>query len=326
VKENTLRIKTIILMLGLLGLIIVICCCEKGPTKPTLVTSEEVENIPFDRLQGKIYFRRFNPETPELYYFMALDAEKKTLTGLAQFDMYVPTNLALSPNGEHLLFSYYILKGITLTFAWQLYVMEINSLAIRNVAPSEFNDSYSAWSPGGDMISFWSNRDLKSAIWLTDFPEDSSRLLIEVAEIARTRCAWLPDGAQLVYSDTDSNQSAVLILLELETWDKQTILREDESSELIVYKHLSIAPDGKQIAFVKAYAGGYDELWIMNLESRETLRLTTGESDWHPVWSPDGSQIIFSRGYALYLIKADGTELERVTRGKGLDEFPTWGK
>jgi Tol biopolymer transport system component len=44
-------------------------------------------------------------------------------------------------------------------------------------------------------------------------------------------------------------------------------------------------------------------------------------------WSPDGADIAFTTGYGdLYVIHADGTALQRVTRSGGpcVDERPTW--
>ena len=51
-----------------------------------------------------------------------------------------------------------------------------------------------------------------------------------------------------------------------------------------------------------------------------------------PVWSPDGSQIAFTRyvdrggentNFSIYVVNADGTGLRRLTRGP-YDSSPAW--
>ncbi|UCF13815.1 MAG: PD40 domain-containing protein, partial [Thermoplasmatales archaeon] len=51
---------------------------------------------------------------------------------------------------------------------------------------------------------------------------------------------------------------------------------------------------------------------------------TTGHSDWHPFWAPDGQRLIFSRGKHLYSINKDGSDLMQITFGSQLDEYPSW--
>jgi WD40 repeat protein len=50
--------------------------------------------------------------------------------------------------------------------------------------------------------------------------------------------------------------------------------------------------------------------------------LTTGPSDSQPAFSPDGKQIVFSRGKDIYVVKVSGGSARRLRKG-GAD--PTWG-
>ena len=112
-------------------LILMIASCLKSPTESKLVTSKELSRIPFEKLSGKIVFKRMLKDQPERYHFMMLNADERTLQSLATFDTYVPTNLMLSPNADKILFSYYVYKGQTRSFLWQMYV--------RGYAPSPQN-------------------------------------------------------------------------------------------------------------------------------------------------------------------------------------------
>jgi serine/threonine protein kinase/Tol biopolymer transport system component len=68
------------------------------------------------------------------------------------------------------------------------------------------------------------------------------------------------------------------------------------------YQELALSPDGTRVALMKR-SGQASDLWLLDLSrdtsTRFTFGLTTG-IDSHPVWSPDGSRIIFSSGNGLY--------------------------
>jgi Tol biopolymer transport system component len=81
------------------------------------------------------------------------------------------------------------------------------------------------------------------------------------------------------------------------------------------------------IAFV-VYEGDYDIYTIR--EDGSGLTNLTPDSFWNddPVWSPDGSKILFTSDRAgtsdLYVMNADGTEVRRLTDGPGTARFPSW--
>jgi dipeptidyl aminopeptidase/acylaminoacyl peptidase len=70
------------------------------------------------------------------------------------------------------------------------------------------------------------------------------------------------------------------------------------------------SPDGKQVAFDIADGSSLD-IWIYKLEQGPLTRLTFGEYDLYPTWTPDGERIVFSSSSAgdpdLFWKKADGS-------------------
>lgn len=73
------------------------------------------------------------------------------------------------------------------------------------------------------------------------------------------------------------------------------------------------------------------EVWIANADGTEAKQVThLGQANWAPNFTPDGQRIIFcsnheySRGFPfnMYLIRLDGSGLEKISRDKGFDAFP----
>jgi serine/threonine-protein kinase len=88
------------------------------------------------------------------------------------------------------------------------------------------------------------------------------------------------------------------------------------------------APGGNAVAVVTEAAN--DDIWIYDLEDSSSRRLTfAGGSHIAPLWSPDGSQIVFSSNregrYNLYVKRAGGSgEAERLTEADLIQLPSSW--
>jgi Tol biopolymer transport system component len=78
------------------------------------------------------------------------------------------------------------------------------------------------------------------------------------------------------------------------------------------YQDLSLSPDGTRVALVKRTAHTAN-LWLLDLSRETSTRFTFGSAvDVSPVWSPDGTRIVFSSNqdgvYNLYQKPAGGVK------------------
>ncbi len=86
---------------------------------------------------------------------------------------------------------------------------------------------------------------------------------------------------------------------------------------------LRLSPDGKRVAFYEGSAteqDGVGDVWIYDIDRDQRTKLTTGPSINHmPVWSPDGSRLVFDssrgkyvNGHALFEKPSNGATPERL--------------
>ena len=89
-----------------------------------------------------------------------------------------------------------------------------------------------------------------------------------------------------------------------------------------------------KIAFVREDASGNQDIWVMDPDGSDEIRLTNDVADdFDPAWSRDGSRIAFASsrddgsgtsGTRLYIMDADGGNLQQLTFGETEDRAPSW--
>lgn len=121
---------------------------------------------------------------------------------------------------------------------------------------------------------------------------------------------------------------SVLIIAKENNGQSQNYYKHEIGSESYVKltqgeflnKDVSISPDGRKIVYVSNISG-QDELYIMNLEEDEVIRLTDNNLiEGYTDWSPDGKQIAFTMrddakgaNEDIFIINIDCSDLRQIT-------------
>jgi Tol biopolymer transport system component len=84
------------------------------------------------------------------------------------------------------------------------------------------------------------------------------------------------------------------------------------------------SPDGRLIAFASR-RDGHSHIYVLRADGTGVRRITdTAKDDDHPTWSPDGRRIAFAREGALFVVPAAGGPARRLGRGLGSAADPAW--
>jgi Tol biopolymer transport system component len=140
-------------------------------------------------------------------------------------------------------------------------------------------------------------------------PFDNRRLkLKEQATLLAERVADNGGGGD--FGAFSASANGVLVYLRTPDWQLTWFDRQGKvlgtAGEPGDYQGLALSPDGTRVAFSKR-DGEARNIWLLDLARDTGTRLTFGSAiDSHPVWSPDGSRIIFRSGNDLYQKPASG--------------------
>jgi Tol biopolymer transport system component len=118
-------------------------------------------------------------------------------------------------------------------------------------------------------------------------------------------------------------------------WFDKTGKKLETVAEADTYASIALSPDGRRAAVGLSDADGrVSDVWLIDLARGTKSRLTFDpQSDGDPIWSPDGSRIVFSSNRAgdghthLYTTSAGATGDDQLLLSSDADDFPTsWSR
>jgi Tol biopolymer transport system component len=194
-------------------------------------------------------------------------------------------------------------------------------LRLTSGAAREFDPDI---SPDRRLVAYRSNPDPASDaadIWIVGLDGAAPRNLTGDPGGDNWAPAWSPDGTMLAFSSAREDGTLAL-------W---TVRPDGSGLRRVTQEHCEYAdwsPDGTQLVCAAPVgAGGPYDLWVVDAASGVRRQLTdTPETEFAPVWSPDGTRIAFQAAHgeewAVETIAPDGSGRVRVSAGEGAD--PVW--
>jgi Tol biopolymer transport system component len=237
---------------------------------------------------------------------------------------------------------------------FELYVMRPDGSGLRQLTHNEerganqARDESPSWSPDGKRIAFVSTRDhpgnpLSSyEIYVIDADGRNERRLT-ANRLGEFGPAWTNDG-RIVFAACGRDLRTCR--LESSRPDGSDRTRFGALPARVILFGTALSPDGSHVAFARPERGNVwawrnTDLYVAELDGSDQRQLTDNPAnDDGAVWSPDGSKILFTSdrdrngdclfhdciGHApeLYVMDAEGSDEERLTRSPATEAGPTW--
>lgn len=181
-----------------------------------------------------------------------------------------------------------------------IFTMASDGSDVRRVATTPGNNYSPRYAPNGQSIAYY------------NVPPDG----IPVGPPP------LVSGSAIMFtSDAQGSTGAPMGATTVPKWDSQSDPAYSADSIFLVFRGLP--------------SGDKPGLFVANLASEAPVipvrRLTTGDWDRQPVWSPDGKQVAYTSGGSadngqVWVINSDGSGKRRITDvvAKQLDQDPAW--
>jgi Tol biopolymer transport system component len=200
-----------------------------------------------------------------------------------EYIMYLENGLSWSPDGDYIAF-----VGKKNTYD-QIYILNVLGRRIARRYNPKFEDILSpAYSPDGSKIAFAGVKRAKRDIYLLDVASGSVNRVTDDF-YSDGYPSWSPDGEYIYYASERQTFHNIFRVRPDGTGQEQLTFGD--------YENLSpeVSPDGSKLMFVSDRADGIFNIFVMDLETRETGQYTdvvTGVMD--ASWSPDGEEIAFT--------------------------------
>jgi TolB protein len=283
------------------------------------------------------------PSRPErtttlTFKLVSMNGERHVLSRHV-IDPYV---YSLSP--DHKKFAYISQRAVGEKDA-PLVVADVRSAAERVLLDTGWAFSGVSWAPNGRQLAvIGQTTQFDAAVWLVS-PDGSINRKLPQASVG---LVWSPDSRFLA-------NSRPISVFSLETHETRDLgqgygpswspdgsrIAFTHNSDFYVVSvttgavrgltrgwYPSWSPDGRQIAFIRYVRDAYHlDLWVISTRGGKPRRLAHGLARFSPfLWSPKGQQIVYSKGWGLYVRTLSG-HVGRFLAGESGDITPlAWSR
>jgi len=223
-----------------------------------------------------------------------------------------------SPDGREIAF----LAAVGRNENADIYIMNADGSNVRQFTDTPEDESSLVLSPDGQRMAFTFN----GAIFLMNRDGSDRHPILVVGWPS----SWSPDGTQIAFTRGTFGHytSSETWIVGVDGTDRRRLVEEMGVANSPVW-----SPDGSKIAFECAREAlitmpdvpqdpGAIGICVVSPDGSGLVRLVDDAGQ--PAWSPDGQRIAFERGRRIYVMRADGSDVQRITDCDCQDSSPAW--
>lgn len=189
----------------------------------------------------------------------------------------------------------------------QVFVLDVATGEERQLTRGAAHNAYARWSPDGEHLLFWSDRDGNLELYEMA-PDGSGQRRLTRSEADDHDPALSPDGRWLAFVSRPPGGA-----------NEIHVARADGSHPRRLTDHgantygIDWSPDGRRIAY-NTDVDGDQELHVLDVETGTSTRLTHSPGTDHlPRWIEGGRRLIFtserSGAERIYTVRGDGSDV-----------------
>jgi len=208
----------------------------------------------------------------------------------------------------------------------KIVVVKRDGSGQRRLTRSAGEEHSPAWSPDGRQITFIRSDQRSRALYVVNADGTGRRRLTGNVVGGVFAPVWSPDGQRIAFvANTE------IYVVNADGSGQRQLTRNGAQGFNPAW-----SPDGTRIAFESDW-----QVWAVNADGSGQRQLTRkGAHNFNPAWSPDGTRIAFERGrrrspcswcpglwgYDVYVMNADGSGQQRLTRGASQPQWSPDGR